>query len=84
MEAERVMRETNPDVVILDTELPKRDAFTTARSLREANPRVDIILLSLRGDPGLRLQAQRVGARAFLEKQEGVEKLLEAIRQIQV
>jgi len=82
METERIMLETHPDVIILDAEIPNRDGFTTTRSLREADPFVDIILLSLRGDPALRLRAQQVGARAFIEKQEGVEKLLETIRHI--
>jgi len=84
IETERLMLETHPDMVILDTEIPKRDGFVTTRSLREANPRVDIILLSLRGDPAQRLKAQRAGARTLIEKQEGVEKLLETIRQIQI
>ena len=84
LETERLLLETHPDVVILDTEIPKRDGFVTTRSLREANPRVDIILLSLRGDPAQRLKAQRAGARTLIEKQEGVEKLLETIRQIQI
>lgn len=83
VETERIMLETNPDMVILDAEIPMRDGFTTTRSLRKANPLVDIILLSLRGDPALRTQAQIVGASAFIEKQEGAEKLLDTIRRIQ-
>lgn len=83
VELKNMLFETNPDVVILDTELLKGDGFATVRALREASPLIDIILLSLRGDPALRLRAQNVGARAFIEKQEGVEKLLETLRQIQ-
>ncbi|HSF80645.1 MAG TPA: response regulator transcription factor [Anaerolineales bacterium] len=83
VELKNVLSEANPDVVILDTELLKGDGFATVRALREASPLIDIILLSLRGDPAMRLRAQNVGARAFIEKQEGVEKLLETLRQIQ-
>ncbi len=84
LEAERIMLETDPDVIILDAEIPMRDGFSTTSSLRKANPLVAIILLSLRGDPALRAQAQMVGASAFIEKQEGAEKLLETIRHIQI
>lgn len=82
VETERLTQETRPDVVILDAEIPKRDGFTTTCNLRAVNSQLTIILLSLRGDPALRIRAQKVGADAFIEKQEGVEKLMETIRQI--
>lgn len=82
LEVEQLMLETNPDVIILDAELTKRDGFTTTSSLRDANPDIGIILLSIRGDPALRAHAIKVGADAFIEKQEGVEKLMETIQQI--
>ena len=82
LEVEKLMLETNPDVIILDADLTKRDGFTTTSSLRDANPEIGIILLSLRGDPALRAHAKKVGADAFIEKQEGVEKLMETIQQI--
>lgn len=83
IETERLMQETHPDVIILDADIPTCGGFTTARTLRAVDPLVDIILLGLRGDPALRIEAQHVGARAFIEKQEGAEKLLQTIRQIQ-
>jgi len=81
---EQLTQETHPDVVILDAEIPKRDGFTTTCNLRAIDPQLTIILLSLRGDPALRAHAKKVGADAFIEKQEGVEKLLETIRQIRI
>lgn len=82
IETERLTQETHPDVVILDANMPKTDGFTTTFNLRAFDPHLTIILLSLRGDPAMRIHAQKVGADAFIEKQEGAEKLLETIQQI--
>lgn len=68
-----------PDLVIMDLEMPVMDGITATRALIERNPQIPVIVLSLHGDPHTRLRAQEAGAVAFVEKSGGIGLLLDAI-----
>ena len=70
-----------PDVALMDVELPFMDGITTTAKLRAVVPTCAVIILSLYGDAKTRTLAQAAGAVAFVGKQEPSEILLTAIRQ---
>ncbi len=71
-----------PDIVLLDVDMPRLDGITTARSLRWICPQAGIIILSIHDDAGIRENAAEAGAAAFVAKSMPATTLLTAIRQV--
>ena len=73
-------REIQPDLALLDISLPAGNGFTVAKKISElvvtATP---VIFLTASRQPGLRQEAQSLGA-AFFEKPYDADELLAAIR----
>lgn len=66
-----------PDLVLLDWELPGRSAVHLVRDLRRLNPLVRVIALS--GRPEVSRAALAAGANAFVSKGDPPERLLAAL-----
>ena len=80
LEALRQVRALQPQVVIMDVEMPRMDGIMAAAALTELFPRCAVIIHSLHDDAGLRERAREAGAVAFVPKQSGDAALLAAIR----
>ncbi len=80
--AVKAARALAPDVVVTDVDMPKMDGITMIEWLREVQPSVSAIVLTIYDHEETRARARAAGARAFIGKQEDVEHLLEAIRQV--
>lgn len=70
-----------PDVVLMDVELPGLDGLAATAKLRAVAPECRVVILSLHDDPETQQRAQQVGAAAFVSKQAADRVLLAAIRQ---
>src|SRR5687768_8000234 len=57
-----------PDVIVLDMNLPDSDGLTLCRQITEENPRIKIILFTAMEDPEIRRLAFEAGAVAFVHK----------------
>ena len=62
------IRETRPNVAVLDIDMPKLDGFGVARELSKQGSDVDIIFLTLHTDEGLFRAAIELGCRGYLLK----------------
>jgi CheY-like chemotaxis protein len=60
-----------PDMIVLDLNLPNVDGLEACRQLTQANPKAKIIVFTAMNDPDLRQQCLDVGASAFLFKGDG-------------
>src|SRR5438132_196676 len=60
--AERLIREEDPRLVVLDVMLPRLDGLSLLRSLRERHHPVPVLLLSALGRPNDRLEGLIAGA----------------------
>ena len=74
-------RNSNPDIVLIDINLPGGDGFVVAERLKSlvqtsATPQ---IFITASKEPGLRKKALAAGATAFLEKPFDAEELASAI-----
>lgn len=69
-----------PDIVVLDLEMPGQDGVATTKALRSAVAGSAIVILTIHDDVVNRARALAAGATAFVEKTGGLEPLLEAIR----
>lgn len=64
------IRETKPDLVLLDISLPDGDGLELARMIIEELPRVKLLAISSHHDPWTMLQVQRIGIHGFVDKND--------------
>lgn len=62
------VRESQPDLVLLDISLPDGDGLELARIVIEELPRVKVLTISSHHDPWTMLQVQRIGIHGFVDK----------------
>lgn len=74
-------REHQPDVIVLDVNLPGGDGFTVAQRLKSLHTTTTtpIIFITASKKPGLEDKATALGAVAFLEKPFSGTQLLDAV-----
>jgi DNA-binding NarL/FixJ family response regulator len=69
-----------PDVVVIDLNLPNVHGFKACRSITQMYPHVKVIMFSAMNDPDLTRQSVEAGASAFVSK--GAGDLLAAIKRV--
>ena len=73
-------KELKPDVVLMDINLPDMDGITATEQIRRANPAIQIVILSVQGDPNYMRKAMLAGARDYLVKPPSGDDLTAALR----
>jgi pilus assembly protein CpaE len=73
-------RETMPDVILMDINMPDMDGITATETICRENPYSQIVILSIQGDPNYMRRAMLAGARDFLTKPPTVDELTSAVR----
>ena len=71
---------SQPDVALLDIEMPGIDGLEAAAALHEALPLCTVLILTTFGRPGYLERAMRAGVRGFLVKDAPAAELATAIR----
>ncbi len=79
-EALQLTQELSPDVVLMDINMPDMDGITATEAIRQKSPFVQVIILSVQGDPNYMRRAMLAGARDFLTKPPMGDELTSAIR----
>jgi pilus assembly protein CpaE len=79
-EAIQLTQETNPDVVLMDINMPDMDGIAATEIIRERMPYVQVVILSVQGDQNYMRRAMLAGARDFLTKPPMPDELVAAIR----
>ncbi|MPY80050.1 MAG: response regulator [Actinophytocola sp.] len=73
---------TQPDVVVLDLQMPGLDGFAATREIVRAVPTVAILVLTMFEDDDSVFAAMRAGARGYLVKGAEQEEISRAIRAV--
>lgn len=71
--------ETQPDVVLMDINMPDMDGITATEAIRKKVPFTQIVILSVQGDSNYMRRAMLAGARDFLTKPIDIDELTAAI-----
>lgn len=76
------VKTTKPDVVLVDLTLPGGEGLEFIKDLRALHPGIAVLVVTMHDEELYAARALRAGARGYLMKSEGGEKLVEAIHQI--
>ena len=71
-----------PDVVVLDVDMPKLNGFDVLREMRGRASRTKIILLTVHNEEEFFTEALRIGASAYILKDSVIEDVVTAIRAV--
>lgn len=74
--------DAEPDVALLDIEMPGRSGLDVAAELRTRLPACKVLILTTFARPGYLRRAMEAGASGFLIKDGPVEELADAIRKV--
>jgi len=79
-EAIQLSQDLNPDVVLMDINMPDMDGIAATEAIRSRQPVVQVVILSVQGDQNYMRRAMLAGARDFLTKPPMGDELISAIR----
>ena len=79
-EAERVVGELLPDVLVLDLSMPGVPSMTVIPRMRQNQPDTQIVVLTMQNDPAFARDALQAGAVGYVLKESADAELVEAVR----
>lgn len=82
VDAVQKVQETNPDVVLLDVQMPHKTGIEATADIKQWNPTIHILMLTSFGDDEMVFAAIKAGALGYLLKDSSPEELLQAIRNV--
>ena len=79
LKALNIIKETIPDIVLLDIWMPDIDGIETLKRIRALYPSLQVIMISGHGTIETAVKATKLGAYDFIEKPLSLEKVLLSI-----
>ncbi len=79
-EAVSLARQRQPDVVLMDLQMPKLDGIAATRKIKEEMPECAIVVLTIYSDDDKVFDAIKAGASGYVLKDSPAEQTVEAIR----
>ncbi len=71
------------DIVLMDINMPVKNGIETTLQLKQLQPEIKIIIVSMLDDPTSIHNALKAGADAYILKNSGIDELLHALKKIQ-
>ncbi|MFP4351007.1 MAG: PAS domain S-box protein, partial [Desulfococcaceae bacterium] len=84
LQALELTRQLQPDVVVMDINMPKMNGIEATRRIKTEMPEVRVIGLSMYEDKAVAVAIEQAGAEAFVNKTASPDELLKAIYGISV
>ena len=81
-EAIEMAKTDQPDIILMDINMPGIDGIGASQRISELVPRAQIIIMSVQSDSDYLRRAMMAGARDFLTKPFGGDELVAAIRRV--
>jgi len=81
-DALKVIRDTGPDIAVVDISMPGMSGIVLTRRLSEEAPHVKILMLTLHEDRAYLRQALDAGARGYVVKRSAAANLVSAVRSV--
>ena len=74
------VRKLDPDVVLMDINMPDMDGITATQHIRQRYPYTQVVILSVQNDLSYMRRAMRAGAHDFLPKPPMMDDLLSVVK----
>lgn len=81
-EAVELHEQLNPEVTFMDITMPIMDGIEAARTIKNKNPKANIIMLSAMGDDEIVNEAKQIGIDIFLKKPFNDYKIISALSKV--
>jgi two-component system nitrate/nitrite response regulator NarL len=81
-EAVRKARELQPDLVLMDINMPQMSGLAVTELLRRELPKIKVLILSMHGNTDYVLRIIQSGARGYIIKEASPEELVRAIETV--
>jgi len=81
-EAIRLAAELDPDIVLMDMSMSELDGTAATRNIKQSNPRVGVLMLTMHGSRNARQRAFEAGVDGFVEKGIAMDELADSIRRV--
>jgi DNA-binding NarL/FixJ family response regulator len=75
--------ELQPDIVVMDIEMPRQDGLTATRRIRDAAPTTIVAVVTAHRDPDWVVRAAQAGASAFIPKDGSLAEMIEVLGRVQ-
>lgn len=75
-----LLKHLQPDVILLDIQMPIMDGITTLPEIKKLYPEIRIIMLTMHNDHSMISKLMELGANAYLTKNSDSEVIYEAIK----
>lgn len=80
MQLLNLLKHIQPDVILLDIQMPIMDGITTLPEIKKLYPNIKVIMLTMHNDHSMISKLMELGANAYLTKNSDSEVIYEAVK----
>ena len=80
MQLLNLLKHIQPDVILLDIQMPIMDGLTTLPEIKRLYPNIKVIMLSMHNDHSMISRMMEIGANSYLTKDSDSETIYQAIK----
>jgi len=79
VEAIEMCRRLKPDLILMDVRMPEMDGITATRRIKEEQPGVGVLVVTIHENPDYLLEALDAGASGYVLKDAPADRLISAV-----
>ena len=79
LQAIEMCRRLQPDLVLMDVRMPEMDGITATRRIKEEQPNVGVLVVTMHENPDYLLEALDAGAAGYVLKDAPADRLISAV-----
>ena len=79
IEAIEMCRRLRPDLILMDVRMPEMDGITATRRIKEEQPGVGVLVVTMHENPDYLLEALNAGAAGYVLKDAPADRLISAV-----
>ena len=76
-------QELQPDIVVMDIQMPRQDGLSATRRIREVAPNTVVAVVTAHHDPDWVVRAAQAGASAFIPKDGSLSEMIDVLTRVQ-
>jgi DNA-binding NarL/FixJ family response regulator len=76
-------QDLQPDIVVMDIEMPRQDGLAATRRIREVAPHAVVAVVTAHRDPDWVVRAAQAGASAFIPKDGSLAEMIDVLSRVQ-